>query len=62
VPKLPKIRRASNAPPASRPETRQEEQPVLEIPRVAKVLDFGDFDAAGGDSKGKRPSRRPPRP
>jgi hypothetical protein len=43
-------KRVSKTPPA------RSEEPVLEIPRVAKVLDFGDFDA-----KPKRPSRRPPR-
>jgi hypothetical protein len=44
-------KRASKRPPA--------DVSVLEIPRVAKVLDFGDL--ADDAAPAKRPSRRPPR-
>jgi hypothetical protein len=53
-PPPPVKKRASKAPARS-------DEPVLEIPRVAKVLDFGDFDAATTEPKPKRTTRRPPR-
>jgi hypothetical protein len=60
-PAVPRVPLAPNKRPSKpAPAARPEDKPVLEMPRAAKVLDFGDFEATG-EAKRKRPTRRPPR-